>query len=447
MNATYFQLSKRCALTGHIVKAKAYENLSLQIYNEIQEWLEPFHTSWNYQVVGDANNSLVAYLQNIFKPNPVMSRTLVIDASMGRPLKNIRDLNEKGNLTVSIDIPAGLNPETGEGDIVLRADMTLCLGIIAPGLFKNKGPENCGQIRWIEMPLCDSITSVGNPDSAILGIAEAKALLTPRPAISNKYTFGRILILAGSAQYNGAPFLAAEGAMRAGAGLTTLILPDHARKRPGPMSLIVREMKGADCFEAVHLQEIAGDIEKADAILFGPGISLDASTAILRHLLKIEKPLVLDADALTLLSRNPELMDNCKAKVILTPHAGEMARLVSAFAPEIKDASLEEQGAFLAKRLNCVLVMKGHPTKVFDGPGSLSCIILSGGPALATAGTGDVLAGIVTTFAAQMPAYRAAQLGAYIHGLAADLSPFSNRSLIADDLPALISSAFRKCRD
>ena len=445
MNATYFQLSKRCTLTGHIVKAKAYENLSQQIYNEIQEWLKPFHSSWDYQVVGDANNSLVAQLQTLFKPNPVMLRTLVIDASMGRPLKNIRELNEKKNLTVSIDMPAGLNPETGEGDVVLRADMTLCLGIIAPGLFKNQGPANCGQIRWIEMPLCDSITSVGNPDSAIFCIAEAKALLSPRPVISNKYTFGRILILAGSAQYNGAPFLAAEGAMRAGAGLTTLILPQHARKRPGPMSLIVREMKDADCFEDAHLPKIADDIEKADAILFGPGISLDASTAILLHLLQIEKTLVLDADALTLLSRNPNYMDDCKAKVILTPHAGEMARLVNAFIPELKDAPSEEQGAALAKRLNCVLVQKGHRTRVFDGVSGLSCIILSGGPALATAGTGDVLAGIITTFAAQMPAYRAAQLGAFIHGLTADLSPLPARSLIADDLPALIPAAFRKC--
>jgi len=357
--------------------------------------------------------------------------------------------------TVALDIPSGLDADDGSGDVILRADLTLAMGFMKRGFFVGRGPEVTGEIQCVDFgcPQNRLFTCNHNARHAseyAFGIDDAAALLRPRSHLVHKNSLGRALLLCGSGQYNGAPFLAASGALRVGCGLVKLVIPAAARKRPGDAALIVRELPECTYFEARHVEELAQELPWADAILLGPGISLDAAPEVLQALLNQPKPLVLDADGLRILAAHPEFLknDSSERQMVLTPHPGEMAALLTAFAPEAANASRQEQAMALARATGAVVLLKGPRTIVATAGDHEQCSYnVSGNCALATAGSGDVLSGIIVALAAQMPLAEAARLGAFIHGLAADIyvRSASPRGLIADDLTALIPLALREC--
>ena len=357
--------------------------------------------------------------------------------------------------TIALDIPSGLDADNGTGETILRADLTLAMGFMKRGFFIGRGPEVTGEIQCVDFGCPSNHIRVCNHNSLhaseyAFGRDDAAALLRPRPHLAHKNSLGRALLLCGSEKYNGAPFLAASAALRTGCGLVKLVLPAAARKRPGDAALIVQELPAGTRFEAGHVKQLAQELEWADSILYGPGIGLDAAPEILKALLEQSKPLVLDADALRIMAAHPEYLKQKHSglQLVLTPHPGEMAALLAAFAPKAASKSRQEQAIALAKTTGAVVLLKGSRTIVASAGENEQCSFnVSGNPALATAGSGDVLAGIIAALAAQMPAADAARLGAFLHGLAADIyvRTASPRGLVADDLPALMPIAMREC--
>lgn len=270
-------------------------------------------------------------------------------------------------------------------------------------------------------------------------IKEACALLKPESAEAYKYSRGHVLVIAGSAEYSGAPFLCGEAALRTGAGMCTVAIPHGCRPYCAvPASLIVRTIAATNGhFSMDSVDQILQLAQKADCLAIGPGITTaDAMADFLDAILGLDCPMVLDADALNIMAANPRLFRPVAAPRILTPHAGELKRLQAA----LSCASAGE----IAKMTGWVVVEKGSRTKVWDNWGNFT-ENTTGCPALATAGSGDCLTGIIAAFmAGKMPALDAARLGVFLHGLVGDiLGKDTTRGHIADDIPTVIPDAFR----
>ncbi len=370
-------------------------------------------------------------------PSVFPSEGIILDGLLGTGLTNaprenaatiIRKINASRLPVVAIDLPSGLNADTGEATDVVCADLTVTMGFPKRGMFLASGPNVCGKLRVVSFGLPEELMNQAMGEDAF-GLQDARKLFRPRPRICHKNSFGKVLLLAGSKQYPGAAILATRGAMRAGAGVTTLCTPEEL---PAAMQLPA----------ATILSHQIPSFADYQAILLGSGSDCTFVEQILPELLQMNLPVVLDATALRVLATKPQLLQaKITSPLFLTPHPGEMRPLLASFAPEAMDAPRREQAVALARKTGAIVVLKGCHTIVATPDGS-SSLNLSGGPALATAGTGDVLAGMLTTLAAQYPPYDAARLAVFLHGYAADLYDGAQESFIADDLPELLPKAF-----
>ena len=342
----------------------------------------------------------------------------------------IEKVNASGLPVVSLDLPSGLNADDGSGECVVNADMTVTMHSPKQGMFVGVGPACCGVIRVVSIGIPNEFEIGEHP--LAFGEDEARALLPRRAQTSHKYDFGHLLCLAGSENYPGAPALAARSAARGGAGLVTLAVPGRTRLPYLEASLIVRHLGDDAHFIQEHLDMLP--LDKYNAVLFGPGIGQDVPVQVLETLLEADKPMVIDADGLRLLAkcgaRAAVLLLKRKQPVVLTPHEGELNAL--------------RQGVpgILKMPPSCLyIVRKGPQTKVHSPGGSFS-VNLSGNAALATAGTGDVLSGLLASFLAQgMAAQEAARLAVFLHGHAASISTMPQRAMMADDLLELLPQA------
>lgn len=373
----------------------------------------------------------------------VTSKTFVIDALYGtglsRPLDAsttalLKRLNATGVRTVAIDGPSGLDFDRG---IVASAApvcvWTYALGLAKPGFFLNEGPRVCGRIRVLDIGFPRDIVAGEARGVFLVGAKTASRLLPSRTETGNKSRFGRALIVAGNEGVEGAGILAATAAARAGAGYVTWASRVAARSptTKAPPDFLTAKWDGLET-----------KFEAQNAIVFGPGVGKDArSEKLLGTLRNQPRPVVLDADGLSLFEG--ELPKNW----ILTPHAGEAAKILGGgvTAHEIEADRLKCARA-LAAKTGTTVVLKGFHTVVDDGERSF--IINSGNVALAKAGTGDVLAGLIGGLLAQgLGGKDAAVLGTWIHGACADLwvrRGLTTRTLMASDLPALFGRVFRR---
>jgi len=368
------------------------------------------------------------------------SRGVVVDAIFGTGLSRsvegteaewIRRINAcrangRGRVkVVSVDLPSGLCADTGAAlGACVEADVTVTLGSPKVGLTLEPGRSASGRVSvakiGIGLPQADRL-----PRAELWTRAFAGSRLPARPGAGHKGSFGHALIVAGSEGKTGAAALAAEGAARAGAGLVTIACPAGLND--------ILEIK---CTEAMTAP-VADTPERAlassavepiialaatrDALGLGPGIGVSEETqALVVSLVKrLEIPLVIDADGLYPFAREPDWLRERRAPTVLTPHPGEAATLLGIEASEInrdRPASARE----LAKRLGSVVALKGAAT-VTAAPDGRIAINPTGGPALATGGTGDVLLGMVTGLIAQgLDAFEATALAVFIHGAAAD---------------------------
>jgi len=273
--------------------------------------------------------------------------------------------------------------------------------------------------------------------------------LPKRAEESHKGTFGTALLIGGSRGMTGSIALAGLGALRAGCGLVFLGCPASCQNivagfEPSYLTIdLAEDDSGQLLFDSVHA--IRKKLESTDAAAVGPGLGKSRELELLLRDLyaSVSQPLVLDADALNNLANLDEPLPDAKGPRIVTPHPGEMGRLLKISAGEVQ-ADREEQAAAFARDSKSIVVLKGHQTIVTDG--DRVAVNQTGNSGLATGGTGDVLTGMITSLLAQgMSPFEAAQLGTHLHGLAGDLAAeqLGTRAMIASDLPTFIPQAIR----
>lgn len=268
---------------------------------------------------------------------------------------------------------------------------------------------------------------------------------------THKGDYGHLFVIAGSRNYSGAAYLCAQSAIRSGCGVVTLGFP---KSLTVAMTRKLTEVIKKPLFETkegtINLSA-AGEIlefsKKVEALAIGPGLTTNRKTVLLikKILPKLDKPFVLDADGINAVSGNLEIFRKIKVPYIITPHPGEMARLIGKKIPEMQKNRIDIALNF-AKMYNAVVVLKGFGTVVSEPSGDYY-INKSGNPGMASAGMGDVLTGMIGSFLAQgFDKYKSARLAVYLHGLAGDLAAkqMSESSLIASDVLEKIPEAFKK---
>lgn len=383
---------------------------------------------------------------------------IVIEGLLGTGIKGalrspydqwIATVNSLELPVIALDIPSGMNGD--DGTVVtdsIIADLTVTMGLPKTGFINGKGPELCGRLRCVDIGVPDSYIEDTPSDLEMIFTFDIRKFLSRIPMDNHKGSRGKVLVVGGSSMYPGAPFLSAESAIRAGAGLVYLALPVSAEisSTVGSHALITRMISdnGRGVFSEVS-EEFQELIQAVDAVVCGPGISNNREVyPILKYLNTIEKPVLYDADALNLIAEKPSLLSG-NPSTVLTPHPGEMRRLLKGFGlHEIAESDRTVQARELTKKTNTTIVLKGHRT-VIASPCGKTAINSSGSPALATAGSGDVLSGIIGTWLAQgEDVFDAAIIGTFIHGLAGELSEKGIRGLIADDLLDLIPQAMKE---
>ncbi|MFW0859703.1 MAG: NAD(P)H-hydrate dehydratase [Dehalococcoidia bacterium] len=384
------------------------------------------------------------------------SADMVIDALFGtgktRPLEGtIRQMLERvsavkesrpGLKILAIDLPSGMDADTGATDpACLAADLTVTLGYPKVGLFKFPGAATVGQL---------DIADIGIPADLAEGIAtemitaeSVRALLPSRPLDANKGTFGRLLVVAGSINYVGAAYLACEGAMRVGTGLVTLATAKSLHPVLASKLIEVTYIPLPESEPGVIKREAAPVIRERladyDAMLLGCGLGQDPATAqFFRELLFDGPPgipLVIDADGLNILAQIPQWWEMLPGKAVLTPHPGEMSRLTGDPVAEIQKERVETTLKAAAEWKQTV-VLKGAFTVVASSEGQVR-ISGAANPGLASAGTGDVLSGVIAGLMVQgLSHFDAASCGVYLHAMAGELvrEELGDTGMVAGDL-------------
>ncbi len=381
-----------------------------------------------------------------------LSRAVEGDAA--RAIDRIRSARRAaGARVLAVDLPSGLSADTGQAlGVCVEADVTITLGLPKVGLALEPGRTLAGRIRVARIGIADDAPGAGT--AALLWTrAGASAQLPPRPPAGHKGSFGHVLVVAGSEGKTGAAALAALGAGRAGAGLVTIACPSSLNdiletKCTEAMTVPVAETEGRSLAAAAE-KALLALAEARDVVALGPGIGTDAETVALVRALApaLARPLVLDADGLNALASDPSRLKARRHPTIVTPHPGEAARLLGREVREINADRLGVASA-VSERTGAVVVLKGAAT-VTAAPDGRVIVNPTGGPILASGGTGDVLTGVIAGLLAQgLPPFEAAALGAYLHGLAADrlaerLGPAGG---LAEDVAAMIPVAMERLR-
>ena len=383
---------------------------------------------------------------------------LIVDAIFGtglsKPIEGmfaeiIQSINRSRRPIVAIDIPSGLSGDTGTilGSAI-HATHTVTLALPKRGLFLDQGITHSGDI---------AVTDIGIPSSCVDDAMVATRLITGsyvtahlphRPRDAHKGTFGHVGIVAGSVGRTGAAVLASQAALRTGAGLVSLATPAGLNDILETMLIEVMTHAIPDisirAFGAPSVKPLLEFSDKKTAVAIGPGIGTHNETidVVMKLIPELTMPCVIDADALNAVATDPTILNTVKAPMILTPHPGEMARLLRCTTFDVSRDRFGSATA-LSQKTGAIVILKGARTLV-AAPDHTVGICSTGNPRMATAGTGDVLTGIITGLIGQgLSPHTAASVGVYLHGLAGDIAaaPCHSRSMIASDLVASIPQA------
>ena len=446
----------RVYLLGQKDRVKGDARVNLQIYEKIGGELQELSSS---KISGEKLREIKSALHQ---------SDLIVDAIFGTGLTNTRPdlseqiysqvitlMNESTRPIVAVDIPSGVTSDTGEVlGAAVKADLTVTFGLPKRGHYLYPGASHRGVLRVVD---------IGIPKSLVREIPCSLNLLTPedirqslpaRPVDAHKGNFGHALIIGGSIGKTGAAAMAAQAALRMGAGLVTLAIPsslnpimEHTLKEV--MTVPLPETSGQTLSLAAEkaLMDIAQD---KSVVILGPGLSTHPETQeLVKNLLHaLRLPIVLDADGINALAGHADSLAQVKTKLVLTPHTGEMARLLGTTSQKIQGDRLGIAQSF-AKRYNVCLVLKGAHTVLADPQGPLF-INPTGNEGMATGGTGDALAGMLGGLISQgLDPLQAAKVGVYLHGLAGDLaaSHKGTMGMIAGDLIECIPLAIKKIRN
>ncbi len=385
---------------------------------------------------------------------------LVVDAVLGTgfapPLQgeHVALCEAFGDLeapVLAVDIPSGVSGDDGRVDpVAVRADVTVTVGLPKLGLLLPPGRDFAGALRVVDIGFDAEVCARHTGGWELPSPAQYLAMLPPRPSFAHKTGVGALLVLAGSRAYGGAAHLTGLGALRAGVGLLTMAVPGCLETpiRVGLPEAIVRALPMTD---RETIAPLAGPVlddllVRQHALALGPGLGDDPATdrLVLDLLRERDVPVVVDADALNAFARLGCPPTFASSRVVLTPHAGELARLSGLDAREVvarRFALVPE----LAVRWRVVLLLKGSPTLVATPDGTVHVNPL-GDDALARGGAGDVLTGVIGALLAQgATAKEAALLGALLHGLAADRAAQARgrRGLLTREIAAEVAGALQ----
>ncbi len=357
----------------------------------------------------------------------------IVDAILGTGLTRevsglckevIQMINDSHKVVFSLDIPSGISGDTGKlQGIAIRADYTVTFGLPKIGNIFYPGYKYCGKIYVSHISFPPSLYNINSIKVEISSPSE----LPEREKSAHKGDFGEVLFIAGASSYFGAPYFSALSFLKSGGGYSRLATPTSISP--------FLACKGSEIVFAPQIETTSGSIalknkdsllrlsENMDMVVIGPGLSLNEETQqLVQELtLEIQKPLLLDGDGITAISKDLELIKKRKAETIITPHLGEMSRLAGMNISELNENKIVIVRK-MAKDLNAMVVLKGAHSLIAY-PNETTFINMSGNSGMATAGSGDILTGIIAGMAGQgLPLKDAVLTGVFIHGLSGDLA-------------------------
>jgi hydroxyethylthiazole kinase-like uncharacterized protein yjeF len=350
-------------------------------------------------------------------------------------IRQVLSWRASGIRILAVDLPSGLSSDTGQAfDPCVTADRTVTFGAMKLGLALEPGASLAGAIEVADIGLGE----LRSP-TWLLDAADGPGWIPARRADTNKGTYGHLLVIAGSRGKSGAAALAGLAGLRSGVGLCTVATPADALSdvQGHAPELMGVALPASAVLGPTHLDALLAAAEGKDAVVFGPGIPRGSEThALLAGLLaRLEVPILIDADGLNALTGHLEVLGKARGPVVLTPHPGEMGRLMSRTAREVQAQRLDLARAF-SKEHGAVLVLKGARTLVATPDGTVR-VNPTGNPGMASGGTGDVLSGMIGAFLAQkLEPVVAASLGVLAHGAAGDVAAerWGQLGLVASDL-------------
>lgn len=342
--------------------------------------------------------------------------------------KACRLMNAAAKPVIAVDIPSGVNADDGSAcEDAVRADVTVTMALPKTGLCLYPGRELAGRVQVAAIGMPEKLLAEYPGHKYRITAQMVQALLPLRATDAHKGDAGRVLICAGSPGYTGAAALCGRAAVKAGAGLVSLLTPLSSREvlavklTEVMVHGLLERMPGVLGSAAVN--DVLQRAANSDVLAVGPGLGVSDSTqqAVRDILQKTEIPVIIDADALTALKDNTVMLAKMQAPKVLTPHPGEMARLTGLSVEEINRNRISVAAKY-AKEWQAVVLLKGAPT-VIGCPDGTIYVNSTGSSALATGGSGDVLTGIIAALAAQgISLQEAAVCGVYLHGLAGSLA-------------------------
>jgi NAD(P)H-hydrate epimerase len=398
------------------------------------------------RIIDISSSNTLGSLENTLK-----NRDLIVDALLGtgvnKPVTGhfadiIEMINSSSVPVLAIDIPSGLDADTGRPyGTCIKATRTVTFGHYKRGMLLYPGASLCGTTEVVSIGVPGEVSKLAGVDGAVTNRELALSLMPASEITAHKGTMGHLLVLAGSAGKSGAAVMASQSAMKVGTGLVTIATSANAQPIIESKCLEVMvepiiEKTDAPITEKT-ISRLKNLLHGKKAVAIGPGLgtSPGISNLVMRLLQMIDIPAVVDADGINIMAKDPTGSGKITAPLVLTPHPGEMARLVDKSIEEVQ-ANRIELTAWAAKWHNRVIVLKGAHSVIADPDGSLF-INPTGNPGMATGGTGDVLTGIIGGYLARgLKPFHAAILGTYIHGLSGDEAAKTNgyAALVASDI-------------
>jgi NAD(P)H-hydrate epimerase len=354
----------------------------------------------------------------------ILESEVAVDALFGTGLNKevqglfkqiIEVVNEYSSFTVSVDVPSGMNGDTGSilGSCI-KAHKTICFEFYKRGFLNYGSGDFTGEIIVESIGVPGNVIGQFHNDEFILEKSHVSSNLKLRSKQGHKGDYGRTLIIAGSEGFSGAAYLAAQSAVRTGSGLVTLCCSSKIQE------ILSCKLSEAMTASYENREKLLRLLNISNSVAIGPGLGNNESTLELLELVleQAKGSIIIDADGLNVLSTNLQLLKKAKSQVIITPHPGEMSRLTGFPVQQINSSRIDLSKSF-AQEHNIIVLLKGYQTVITDG--SKVYINPTGNSAMSTGGMGDCLTGIIASLASQgIPALEAAACGAYIHGHAGD---------------------------
>lgn len=389
---------------------------------------------------------------------------VIVDAIFGTGLAKkvggleaavIEEINRSGSPVIAVDIPSGLDGTTGVPlGVAVRATHTYTYGRALLGQLFHPGISYRGKLTVVDISLPEAAADALGIDAGIVDGEMLRAIFRPRPPEAHKGMFGSVAVIAGSVGKTGAAIMATTAALKVGAGLVTLLVPESlhaiaAAKLTEAMTYPVDD-GGKGFFLPSSYEQVRDFAADKDVVVMGPGIGRAPETAALVRKLygSLDASFVIDADGIGAFETHADLLKEAKGRAVLTPHPGEFGRLTG-MSPEDVNRDRLDLGRRFAEAHKVHLVLKGAPTIVFSPEGE-AFINPTGNPALSKGGSGDVLTGFIAGLAAQ--GYTLTEAGffaAYVHGYVADTyaREFTEMDLMAQDVIAGVGAAIRDIRN